>query len=57
MPTAEFTKAAEEVKSLAKLTNDEKLALYALFKVSHFASGQVREVFEKLENLSANNCG
>ena len=36
MPTAEFTKAAEEVKSLAKLTNDEKLALYALFKVSHF---------------------
>ena len=46
MPTAEFTKAAEEVKSLAKLTNDEKLALYALFKVSHFFEppGQVREL-------------
>ena len=34
MPTAEFTAAAENVKSLAKApTNDEKLALYALYKV------------------------
>merc|ERR1739838_1195823 len=32
MPTADFNTAAEEVKALTKLTNDEKLALYALFK-------------------------
>merc|ERR1712021_6729 len=33
MPTAEFTTAAENVKTLAKSpSNDEKLALYALYK-------------------------
>ena len=48
MPTAEFTKASEEVKSLAKLTNDEKLALYALFKVSH-SDQTLRANWENLE--------
>jgi len=34
MPTAEFTTAAENVKTLAKSpSNDEKLSLYALYKV------------------------
>ena len=35
MPSAEFNKAADEVKKLKKEpSNDEKLECYALFKVS-----------------------
>ena len=35
MPSAEFTAAAEEVKKLSKEpSNDEKLQVYSLYKVS-----------------------